>query len=156
MTDAQLFNKMKELNCSLFFVPPAGIGIDQCDIPAAYSIAECNATGLWPQYDEMIEKACHAFVDPFNKTYQNYFCYVCNTDQLVPRHDWVCNAALQPTAEVMPSFVALINLEDVKTWQNEEYLQCNNFNQFPDEIKVSILPHRSWILAFILESGTIK
>ena len=151
LTDHHLYDRMKELNCSLFFVPPAGISVDECDEPG-YSIAECNATGLWPQYDEMIEKACHAFVDPFNMTYQNYFCYVCNTDQLFPQHDWYCPTIDRVIDEVMPSFVALINLEAVKKWQNEETLQCNLFNQFPDEKKVSIPPHRSWNL----ESDTMK
>ena len=137
LTDDKLYDKLKKLNCSLFFAPPADVSVEECEVPE-YSIAECNATGWWPYYETAIEKACHAFIDPFNRTYQNYFCYVCNTDQPVPRKHWNCLTELQPWEEVMPPFVALINLEAVKEWQNDESLQCNLIYQFSNKKKVSI------------------
>ena len=131
LTDDTIYGRMNELSCSLIFSPLADVSIEECEVPE-YSIAECNTTELWPYYDKAIERPCHAFKNPFNRTYQNYFRYACNTDQLALRRNWLCQTGQRP-------FVALINPQAVKNWQNDETLQCNQVYQFPDKKKVCIL-----------------
>ena len=119
LTDDTIYGKMKELSCSLIFSPLADVNVEECEVPE-YSI------------DKAIERPCHAFKNPFNRTYQNYFRYACNTDQPALRRNWFCQTGQRP-------FAALINQQNVKNWRNDETLQCNQVYQFPDKKKVCIL-----------------
>ena len=43
-------------NSNIHFTPRSGNVVQQCE---AYDITFCNQTGLWEDYDEMIESICH-------------------------------------------------------------------------------------------------
>lgn len=136
-TDNDIYDQIVESNCSLYFRIPDNYK-QKCNIPE-YKISVCNTTGLWPVYHKATELACQSFVDPFNGTYQNYFCYVCNTDQPKTPANWNCPHLGDQTAEITPPFIALISLDAVQQWREDKQLDCNIVNQFKDKKKVIML-----------------
>ena len=137
-TNDDIYSQLTERNCSIYFLPPKEITevLQICVIPE-YTISTCNATGLWPVYNKTTEIGCQSFVDPFNRTYQNYFCYVCNTGEPPAPDKWLCPWDVIHINEVTPPFIALINLDAIQRWKNDDELHCNMVNQFPDKREVS-------------------
>ena len=78
-----LLQVVQEKKCEVSYKPPS-TAAPQCDYSGDPAISRCNVTGLWEEYDNVIEAACHSFYDTFNGTYRNYFCYLCNTDDPQP------------------------------------------------------------------------
>ena len=122
---------------NIFFIPPKYIQVPTCDSNLSYNISTCNETGLWRRYDSNIESACNSFWDPFNYTYKNYFCYVCNNDEnLLPEpKDWMCNKIdiEKNTAE----FSSFENLYSVTGDHIRDPLVCGD-TEFEDEKAVSL------------------
>ena len=71
------FDTLKEDRGNIIFIPPEYVQVQHCTVPM-YTVSSCNESGLWDVYEERFEKACEAFIDPYNSTYKNYFCYLCN------------------------------------------------------------------------------
>ena len=96
VTDFNFFNTIRNKKCNIFYKPPSRWfqNFVPCSIPQ-YKINRCNETGLWSSYNETIKQACDSFVDPFNFTYRNYFCYLCNAHDVMPRENWNCPDPLQ-------------------------------------------------------------
>ena len=80
--EKDLLAKIRSSKGNIFFVPPDYIMVDACFLPP-YTISRCNVSGLWSSYDEYIVQSCNLFIDPFNSTYKNSFCYLCN----IPTYD---------------------------------------------------------------------
>ena len=116
---------------------PDEVGARLCRVPK-YSISVCNTTGLWPIYDQATELACRSFVAPFNRTFQNYFCYVCNTDQPQAPEDLDCPGFRDDVNKFLPPFIALINIDAVEQWRKDNQLDCNIVNQFQDMKQVCV------------------
>ena len=73
-------------------------------------ISTCNVTGAWPARDEFVERACGAYLDPKvaeGKTFQNVFCYICNSAD--PQLFEKCDRS--PGLDPMP-FSALLDFSD--------------------------------------------
>ena len=132
ITDDNFVATMEQKNCSIYFIKPDDESIQECFAEYQYSISSCNKTGLWPSYDEFTDLACRSFIDPFNWTYQNYFCYLCNTDQPMPSEKWICKVYVPLLHDVTPPFSAIINLEAIKSDENDA-LDCNIIAQFQDK-----------------------
>ena len=133
LPDKNLLRTVKEKQCNLNFIKPDGILVDECQI-VPYTISECNVTGHWQQYDPMIEAGCHSFVDPFNLSFANVFCYLCNTDESGQSALSICNSIAHDNwADVSPPFSAILDHDVIKSMTEEETLFCNKYTQFKDE-----------------------
>ena len=132
ITDDNFYSTMEQKNCSIYFLKPDNELIQLCFAEYQYSISSCNETGLWPSYDEFTDLGCRSFIDPFNRTYQNYFCYLCNTDKPTPSEKWFCKHSVPPILDVTPPFIAIINLDAIKSDENDA-MDCNIINQFQDK-----------------------
>ena len=122
-----------EQRCNVFYKPPKNIPTYECKIPA-YSISKCNETGHWLEYNETIDRACDSFLDPFNLTYKNYFCYLCNrnaSEETTPEY-MKCKAK-EDMSEVTPPFSALMGVGDVFEDEQGEELNCDVLRQFTDD-----------------------
>ena len=123
--DKHLLITIRKQNGNIIFIPPSYVYAERCILPA-YTITTCNETGLWEDYNVTIDIACHAFVDTFNFTYQNYFCYLCNSPaQLMPTTDWKCSLDASFIAtKTPPLFKALLEVESATADDKEKHLEC--------------------------------
>ena len=76
-----------------------------------------------------IEAACHSFVDIFNQTYRNYFCYVCNTDNPEPPELWSCER--QNKIDAAPYSMDL-SIDLISQIEDGVVLGCDPETQFVD------------------------
>ena len=141
---SNIVSQMKEFNCSIVFKPHVNLQVHYCPF-SSYTITRCNETGLWPKYDPLIEAACQAFVDPFNSTYQNYFCYICNVhiplnvDELWCSESFRAGHASEDFAfeDFAPPFSAILDLNKLRRWERNNVLNCEQNTQFEDYKLVS-------------------
>ena len=135
--DKYILTKLQELKGNIFFIAPEYLFVETCSWPS-YKIATCNETGLWSKYNGTIEEACHAFVDPFNLTYQNYFCYLCNSPvQLMPPTSWACSTSTLNFIDLLPPFSVQLDVSAITGDQEDETLVCDS-GQIADYDKVRI------------------
>ena len=132
-----LLTEVKNQRGNIFFLQPNYIDAKICDV-LPFKISTCNETGLWKTHNKYIETACNSFLDPFNQTYRNYFCYLCNTDANLPEQKWRCTLnQTQDQVNVKPPFLAIFDLNAVTGELQHAKLNCGP-SQFKDEISVSI------------------
>ena len=121
---------------NIFFTPPKFIAKPQpCYMPA-YTISKCNETGLWDQYDEDTELACNSFIDSYNRTYKNIYCYKCNQEknsQNISKNA-VCDSPIYENEN--PVFISSVDRDTVMGDNTIEKLQCGA-EQFYDQKSVS-------------------
>ena len=133
VTDDNLLQKIRRDKGNIFYRPPDFIMLDNCTIGNSYSISSCN--------NESLERAGADFIDPFNTTYQNYFCYLCNTP--IPptlQSNWTCNTMSEDyTPGVSPPFLAILDVSAATGHQEvEKELTCSA-DQFTDMKKVNLV-----------------
>ena len=135
LTDDNFVDKMEEKNCSMYFLQPDETQTQQCQRGYRYEISTCNETGLWPYYDQLTDLACQSFIDPFNLTYKNYFCYLCNTDQFQPKENRTCSPSDYDAhmLDITPPFTAIVNLEAIKPSTEKDLMDCNVIYQLQDK-----------------------
>lgn len=126
-----LLTIIHETRGNVFFKRPEYIDIPTCDPIPEYSIGICNETGLWREYKNETKTACDSFVDPFNNTYKNYFCYLCNTATLDDPENWSCPRQYKVTEHKTPRFSAVLDPYAVIHPRNTANLVCKG-NQFKD------------------------
>ena len=138
LPDDNLLQTIKEKQCNIHYIKPVLVKVDECKI-VPYVTSECNVTGKWEQYDPLIEAGCHAFIDPFNLTYANVFCYLCNTERAEQSEPMMCKLpANDYLSDVTPPFVAILTLDAIISMTTVDTLDCDNNSQFKDEKMVSI------------------
>ena len=137
--DANILDKIAKEKCNIFYVSPESVKTEECDLPE-YSISECNKTGLWAEYNETIQHACDLFVDPFNLTYKNYFCFLCNNPDPGPPDDWKCYKT-ENVAGLTPPFTAIFDLGYTKIETDEVLPRCDVLTQFRDTKTVRPFNH---------------
>ena len=131
-----LLETIRRTRGNIYFVPPVYIDEPYCLPFAPYTITTCNETGLWRNYDIETELACESFIDPFNLTYKNYFCYVCNVEEVEPWDSWTCPPLGGFNSET-PKFSAIIDAAFAKHGGlASDALNCET-TQFQDEKLVS-------------------
>ena len=139
-TDVKFWDKLKAHGGNILFKPPSITPDVICDpfLPS-FEISSCNVTGLWPVYDRSIENACASYFDPFNHTYKNYFCYVCNIAEPLPIEQWKCIESNRTSGniDIIPPFSAILDITVLDSGINRVPISCNR-NQFPDEKKVRL------------------
>ena len=137
-TGKMFWDELKEQGGTVIFRPPNFIPVDTCHkYQPSFYISSCNVTGLWSEYNQSIEAACESFIDPFNNTYKNYFCYLCNIAEMLPTKEWVCNRT-GSQVNWMPPFTAILDISVVDTndEDDKDSITCGK-NQFPDHKRVS-------------------
>ena len=132
-----LLKKLKKENCTIISVPPDKENMiydNICYLPP-FQISQCNVTGKWSKYDKDVELACRSYTDPFNSTYKNYHCYVCNVATPEPVIDWKCYAIQEnnPGAE---TFQVSFDLHGIRMLEATSRLNCDTSTQFVDYKKV--------------------
>ena len=133
LPDKSLLSKLRQQSGNILFKQPAFVPVRLCDVPP-YRISKCNVTGKWSTYDEEVDRACVSFVDPFNSTYKNYFCYKCNSPAptMTPTSVACINTFI---SESLPPFFAILDVPSTISEAQEEQLFCT-LAQFPDLKKV--------------------
>ena len=139
LPDNKLLAKVRQVHGNIIFeIPGQYIHAHKCNVPS-YEITTCNSTGLWLQYDSGIDIACQSFIDPFNFTFKNYFCYLCNSAETLTPDQWMCKSWLpneELSINIVPPFFAISDVSIVKGGQSSTSFSCGT-TQFKDEIMVS-------------------
>ena len=140
LTDENFLDIIVQKKCNILYEPPSYAILTDCKDWPKYYISTCNETGKWDSYDEFMERACNAFVDPFNQTYKNYFCMLCNTPTRFQNQDHTyCVGNHDNIISVSPPFFAIL---DIDLWKEQQgmvpKLTCNP-SQFKDTKLVSFL-----------------
>ena len=127
-SDLDILDKTKNEKCNIFYKPPNLFSEIVCTYPQ-YTIYQCNQSGLWRNKDELIEWACNNYYDPFNGTYQNVFCYICNVEDSLQPNNWYC-----PMPNVATKSAPNIAKFEVGTWRRTLYKKpiCDPMTQFRD------------------------
>ena len=136
LTDDNLLDKVAEKKCNIFYKSPESVPLEDCGIPA-YSISECNETGLWTAYNETIQLACDLFVDTFNLTYKNYFCFLCNTGIPDREQHGRCKTK-DDIVDVTPPFTAIFDIGSTNIADDDDSLGCDFLTQFRDSKMVRL------------------
>ena len=110
-----LLSSIRSNRENIFYTSPKFVTPQEpCYIPP-YTISKCNETGLWDQYDKDTELAYNSFIDPYNRTYKNLFCFKCNnrneTSQHISRYTNRCYETEYETEA--PVFIAPVSRETV-------------------------------------------
>lgn len=134
LDEVDILDKVEKKKCNLFYRPPAAVPTVRCEIPK-YSISTCNETGLWQVYNETMELACDAFVDPFNLTYKNYFCFLCNRGDVLNSSEMYCKVT-QDITDVSPPFTSLLDLGGIEAEMSTDLPKCDVLSEFRDYKKV--------------------
>ena len=136
-----IFDQMRDHNCSAVFKPLNNIAVQKRGMSAklgaycldfTYKISTCNETGLWPVYDATTDTACNSFIDPFNRTFKNYFCYLCNVERPIDIETHFCRQGGDHINRVTPSFNAILDINKIRRWDNGDTLACDPGTQFED------------------------
>ena len=132
VSNKNFFATVREKRCNIFYRVPNLVLGRSCWLHE-YEISTCNVTGLWPSYSYSTELACNSIVDPFNKTYKNYYCYECNTETPLPPDQWVCRDTGQIQAtQHKPEFSAVLDVTAVEPVLGDEELHCDTKRHFED------------------------
>ena len=136
-----IIDQMRDHNCSAVFKPFNNIAVQKRGMSPklgvlchafTYEISTCNETGLWPVYNATTDIACNSFIDPFNRTYKNYFCYLCNVERPIDIDKHVCRASEDNINRFTPSFNAVLDINTIKRWDSGDTLACDSGAQFED------------------------
>ena len=129
--DKNLLSSLEDKQCNIVYKPPENIPVQECR-KISFSISRCNVTGKWKYYDEIIERGCLSFIDPFNLTYMNYFCYLCNTAETALSNPLICTTHIDNIEDVIPPFSAIMSLDVINSMAQDTNLDCNMKTQFED------------------------
>ena len=141
-TYEHLYHIFRDRTCNISFASPEYVQVEYC-VP--YEIGTCNVSGHWKVYNGTLERACNSFIDPFNLTYKNVFCFLCNVDTSISVDLSQCqtyNGAQNKKSVTLVNvpFLAMLDLSAVLMKQTSIHafqLKCNKHVQFADEKVVS-------------------
>ena len=138
-SNKMFWDELKEQGGTVIFRPPTFIPTNTCFKyqQPSFHISTCNVTGLWPVYNKSIEAACESFIDSFNNTYKNYYCYLCNIGEHLSKNEWRCKRTGSQVNFLSP-FTAILDITVVDTnyKYGKDILTCGT-KQFPDYKRVS-------------------
>ena len=128
-----LLQELKKTRGNIFFKSPDYLFVYECKHASMDLLIDtCNVTGRWGVYNGVVKKACESFKDPFNHTYKNVFCYMCNEKfeniQTGLKKDTRCQNKFG--IPQTPQFSAILDIKFVR-----EGRSGNNFICKDDEIE---------------------
>ena len=135
VTDKSLLTTIRKKMCNIFYKTPSYYRAPKCTVSTALMsvlVSRCNETGRWPTFDSITDLACSSFTDPFNLTYKNYFCYVCNTEAPVQLDSMQCNSRFGDLPLVKPLYKFTYDLEIINKINTGDLLRCDAETQFSD------------------------
>ena len=119
-----LLDRIKVNRENIFFTPPKFVkSYKPCFMPE-YTINKCNETGLWNIYDKVIDLACNSFIDPYNYTYKNVFCFLCNRRKIEPSFVFETECKEEEYEEGKPEFTASVSRDAVLGYASKEEVSC--------------------------------
>ena len=119
-----LLDRIKANRGNIFFTPPKFVkSYKPCFMPE-YTIGKCNETGLWNIYDKVAVLACNSFIDPYNYTYKNVFCFLCNQRNIGPFNLLETDCKEEEYGEGKPGFTASVSRDAVLGYASKEQLSC--------------------------------
>ena len=128
--NSNLLQELQAIRGNLFFIPPEYIVTEACEPFPENMVDTCNVTGLWKNFEATVMTACESFVDPYNHTYKNIFCYMCNQGTQTSLTD-ICQASDLDRESRKPQFSATIDLDSVQNGNNPSILICDD-DYIPD------------------------
>ena len=132
--DQNFLDRIKSNRENIFFTPPSFVKyVARCAMPS-YTIRKCNESGLYGQYNDDIELACNSFTDPYNQTYKNVFCYMCNRGLNFTEISYKFAPCGKPSViegRKRPEFIAEVSIDTVMGYNSEEQPSCGT-QQFQD------------------------
>ena len=132
-----ILDVFEENACEVYLTLPGLVStVEPCNALQEYTISACNVTGLWTHYNRSTELACHSFTDPFNQTYRNYFCYLCNTDDPIQRDKRTCATHNSRQSSLDAPFASTVTYDMVMQISTDLPLNCQPEKQFTDAKKV--------------------
>ena len=132
-----ILQRLVRHRCNIFFKPPRNVRQPRECIQYSGTISYCNVTGLWPSYNETIDLACNAYVDVFNATYKNVFCFLCNTNEGCDNflvNKTTCDDPRGSFIERTPLFSTMLNIGVLEGSGLHD--ECDGATYFYDEIMV--------------------
>ena len=148
LPDRNIITQMEGQNCSAVFEPLINEAVFKHGLKAhmisfcdafEYTISICNVTGLWPVFNTTTDAACNSFIDPFNRTYKNYFCYVCNVEHPLSIDQLFCKYTGEGNIDrVTPAFNAVLDINTIRRWEAGDTLTCDKDTQYEDYKLVSL------------------
>ena len=94
----------------------------------------CKVSGLRRNFDATLKRACESFIDPYNHTYKNVFCYMCNQVNLTSLtniYRTECQSRDLDRESRNFQFSATIDLDSVQNRNKPSILICDN-DYIPD------------------------
>ncbi|XP_060080487.1 uncharacterized protein LOC132559871 [Ylistrum balloti] len=64
--------------CNVLFEPSNHMTLTKCN--TSRTISECNVTGQWNVFDDVLDRACTSYRSVYRSIYQNIHCYICNVN----------------------------------------------------------------------------
>ena len=139
LKEYDLLQNIARHRCNILFMPPPNVRYSRECKPQTYMVYQCNVTGLWHRHkNTIIASACDAYVDVFNGTYKNIFCYFCNTNTSYEG----CSLDLSSCVGMKSSFISPKPLFTTKLYRNslestDPTGDCNPTTKFNDSKNVS-------------------
>ena len=136
-------DELKRDGVYIIFEQPMYLNMDKCHTNGpSYHILSCNETGLWSVYNRSVEQACNAYIDPFNDTFKNYFCYLCNSAEQQPIGQWKCKQIPSYATHRTP-FTATLDTRLLVDDHERRWLWCDK-TQVPDKKIVCVCSLKSY------------
>ena len=119
-------------DCDIHFYSLQNIESAPCQI----YISTCNETGLWENYDSFIERACWLYFAPYQATYRNPFCAICNgyDPNNFQYDDGWCGTGQPPGGA---SFAALLDFRPDQQQEDQKSVGKCSVEQLYDPVTVS-------------------
>ena len=130
VTYKNFLSTFRDKKCNIFYRASDVSPALNCSIPG-YKINRCNVTGLWQVNNDTIKQACEAFIDPYNSTYRNYFCYLSNSGEIMSPNSWDCPAPLHKIHDTSLTYSVQIDVDVLAILETED-LGCDVRSQFKD------------------------
>ena len=137
---SDLLQELKKTRDNIMFIHPKYVTVEECRLTPENVVDTCNETGLWRNFDANVKTACESFIDPFNSTYKNIFCYMCNHgDEQVSllSKDTKCRYRYSGSDSEKLQYSVKTDLFTVENGHNHASLMCDD-DEFQDLYSVCI------------------
>ena len=119
-------------DCHIIFQPPENTIYPIC----VRVISKCNISGLWKEYDQYLEVACHSYMslymDGLNSFYQNIHCLLCNLENSPVNLATLCFDPTHGKGNIMYGFTSLLSFNS-DVGDERTLPSCGEFEVSPSD-----------------------